>query len=193
MHLSENFPSKQIWKKKLSYYIYIKIYEELYHVFIRLKNVPISLSDRKLLQWNLFWETTAMRDHLSWKTRYSWQKILHFWCNWTCRQRPPVLRDHTFLWPMGWSFKTGSKYVKISEKLVLTHFIQKILKELDSFLWEPLCGYLIMLFYCCQPCTFRQRPALGIVYTFLEQRRKHTPSYNRHIFKGWRLLYKDTH
>ena len=29
------------------------------------------------LQWNLSWETTAMRDHLSWKTRHSWQKNLH--------------------------------------------------------------------------------------------------------------------
>ena len=34
------------------------------------------------LQWNAYWETIAMRDHLSWK--------------------------NTFLWPIGWSFKTGS-------------------------------------------------------------------------------------
>ncbi len=30
------------------------------------------------VQWNLFWETTAMRDHLSWKTIYPWQKIIYF-------------------------------------------------------------------------------------------------------------------
>ncbi len=28
------------------------------------------------LQWNLSWETAALRDHLSWKTGYSWQKDL---------------------------------------------------------------------------------------------------------------------
>ncbi len=31
-----------------------------------------------LVQWNLSWETTAMRDHLSWKTTHFWQKALHF-------------------------------------------------------------------------------------------------------------------
>ncbi len=35
-----------------------------------------------------------MRYHLSWRTTYSWQ-VIH--CNWTCHQRPPVLRDHMFM------------------------------------------------------------------------------------------------
>ncbi len=56
-----------------------------------------------MLQWNLSWETTALRDHLSWQTRHFWQKDLHF------NITEPVTRDHlswqtTFLWPMGWSF-----------------------------------------------------------------------------------------
>ena len=59
------------------------------------------------IQWNLSWVTTAMRDHLSWKTTHFWQKDQHF------NTSEPVTRDHlswetTFLWPMGWFVKTGS-------------------------------------------------------------------------------------
>ncbi len=58
------------------------------------------------VRWNLSWETTATRDHLSWQTTHFWQKDLHF------SIMKPVTRDHlswqtTFLWPKGWSFKTG--------------------------------------------------------------------------------------
>ena len=49
------------------------------------------------IQWNLSWETTAMRDHLFWKTRCSWPKDTTFYRNWTCHERPPVLRDHIFM------------------------------------------------------------------------------------------------
>ncbi len=60
----------------------------------------------KIVQWNLSWETTAMRDGLSWQTTYFWQKGLHF------NITEPVTTDHlpwqtTFLWQTGWSFKTG--------------------------------------------------------------------------------------
>ncbi len=59
------------------------------------------------IQCNLFWETTAMRDHLSWQTTHFWQKDLHFSIS------EPVTRDHrswwtTFLWQKGWSSKGGS-------------------------------------------------------------------------------------
>ena len=58
------------------------------------------------IQWNLSRGTTAMRDHLSWQATHIWQD-LHF------NITEPVTRDHlschtTFLWPMWWSFKTGS-------------------------------------------------------------------------------------
>ena len=49
-----------------------------------------------------------MKDHLSWRTTtYSWQKVPHF------NATEPVTKDHlswqtTFLWPLGWSCKTGS-------------------------------------------------------------------------------------
>ncbi len=61
----------------------------------------------KRIQWNLSWETTATRDHLSWRTTRFWHKVLHFNVN------EPVTKDHLswdtiFWWPMGWSFKTGS-------------------------------------------------------------------------------------
>ncbi len=36
-------------------------------------------------------------DPLFWKTRFSWQKALYFNENWTCHQRPPVLKDHIFM------------------------------------------------------------------------------------------------
>ncbi len=76
------------------------------------------------IQWNMSWETTAMKDHLSgqtphfggqkdlpvhfsitepvttdhhlsWQTIHFWHKDLHFNC--TCHQRPPVLTDHIFV------------------------------------------------------------------------------------------------
>ena len=58
----------------------------------------ISETTKTWLQWNLSWETTAMRDHLSWETRYSWQKVIHF------NVIEPVIKDHlswesTFVWP----------------------------------------------------------------------------------------------
>ncbi len=53
------------------------------------------------------WETTAMRDHLSWGTTFSWQKVLNLIAT------EPVTKDNLswetiFYCPMGWSFKTGS-------------------------------------------------------------------------------------
>ncbi len=50
-----------------------------------------------MVQWNLSWETTAIRDHLSWRTTSFAQKVLHFQHKWTCHQRPPVLRHHIFM------------------------------------------------------------------------------------------------
>ncbi len=54
------------------------------------------------LQWNLSWETTGMGDHLSWKTRYSWQKVLHFNVQMLHVIEPVTkdnlsLRDHIFM------------------------------------------------------------------------------------------------
>ncbi len=67
---------------------------------------PIHIMTRLLfsIQWNLSWETTAMRDHLSWQTTHFQQKGLHF------KITEPVTRDHlswqtTFLLPMGWVFQ----------------------------------------------------------------------------------------
>ncbi len=40
------------------------------------------------LQWNLSWETTAMRDHLSWRATSFWEKVdIHFSVN------EPVTKD----------------------------------------------------------------------------------------------------
>ncbi len=67
----------------------------------------MDMGGKKIVQWNLSWQTTAMRDHLSWQTTHFWQKDLHF------NITEPATRDHlswqtTFLWLMGWPFKTGS-------------------------------------------------------------------------------------
>ncbi len=64
---------------------------------------PPENNDTEQIQWNLFWETTAYRDHLSWKTTHSWQKVLPV--NVT---EPVYLRLITLLWSMTRSFKTGS-------------------------------------------------------------------------------------
>ncbi len=46
-------------------------------------------------------------DHLSWKTTHIWQKDLHFNITELSPETTCLDRAH-FLWPMGWSFKTGS-------------------------------------------------------------------------------------
>ena len=55
------------------------------------------------VQWNLSWETTVMRDHLSWRTTCVWQKVTHFNVN------EPVTKDHLsetiFLWSTGAVFQ----------------------------------------------------------------------------------------
>ncbi len=33
---------------------------------------------QNMLHWNLSWETIDIRDHVSWRTTYSWQKVPHF-------------------------------------------------------------------------------------------------------------------
>ncbi len=58
------------------------------------------------------WETTAMRDHLSWRTTSFWQKVLHFNVN------EPFTNEHLswetiFLWPMGRYVKTGSTVLPV--------------------------------------------------------------------------------
>ena len=69
------------------------------------------------IQWNLSWETTAMRNHPFWATT-------HFQGP-TFKMTEPVTRDHlswktTFLWPAGWSFKTGTTayYLGLGERLL---------------------------------------------------------------------------
>ncbi len=80
------------------------------HVIVIVDNIVIAgtcITIRLQVQSNLFRETTAIRDHLSWKTTCFWHTDLHFSIT------EPVTRAYlswktTFLWPMRWSFKTGS-------------------------------------------------------------------------------------
>ncbi len=46
------------------------------------------------IQWNLSWETTAMRDHLSWKTTYVWQIVPHF----NTVEPVSLERPHFYVW-----------------------------------------------------------------------------------------------
>ncbi len=73
------------------------------------RTIHVQWSDTSI-QWNVFLETTAMIDHLSWKTTHFWQKELHF--NWTCHQRPPVIRDHTFV-AIGVVFQDRTYYIAV--------------------------------------------------------------------------------
>ena len=80
------------------------------------------------VQYKVYRQITAMRDHLSWKTIYSWHKVLYFIAT------EPVTSDHlsweTFLWPMGRSSKTGSTVSPIV--YVLMHGMCTI-----PALWDP--------------------------------------------------------
>ncbi len=74
------------------------------------KSYPNWIRTPDPVHWNLSWETTAMRDHLSWRTTSFYQKLLH------SSVYELVTKDHLswetiFLWPMGWSFKTGSTVI----------------------------------------------------------------------------------
>ncbi len=61
-------------------------------------------SSKFVLPWGS-WQSELNLNHLIWKTTCIWQKDLRY--NWTCHQRPHVLRDHIFR-PIGWSFKISS-------------------------------------------------------------------------------------
>ena len=68
---------------------------------------------------DLPWNTTVMRDHLSWKTTYSWQNLGN-----TFQCLEPVIKDHlpwetTTLWPIRWSLKTGSTAKRNNYKHIL--------------------------------------------------------------------------
>ncbi len=61
------------------------------------------LTRQVLCRVNLCWQTTAMRNYMSWNTRYSWRLYIdrrsYISCSWTCHQRPPVLTLETlFIW-----------------------------------------------------------------------------------------------
>ncbi len=59
---------------------------------------PVNNTCRTCHERPLWWETTVMRDHPSWKTRWSRQKVRHvctFQYNLTC-QRLPVQRPYLY-------------------------------------------------------------------------------------------------
>ncbi len=66
---------------------------------------------RQVSLWNLYWDTTAMTDHLSWRTTKSCHKIGHF------NAIEPVPKDHLpwetifFNGRWQWSLKAGSAVV----------------------------------------------------------------------------------
>ncbi len=98
------------------------------------------------IQWNLSSETTAMRDHLSWRTRH----ILlaegpTIQCNWTCHhmhQRPHVLRDHICM-ANGPVFQ-GRFNCTCKTKSTAHKFPQEILLQEQ---WKIFTGVLLHLFF----------------------------------------------
>ncbi len=64
-----------------------------------------------LVQWNLSWEATTMRDHLSWQITHFWQKDLNF------NITEPVTGDH-----LSWQTKFCGQWGGLS-KLVLLYKI----------------------------------------------------------------------
>ena len=109
-----------------------------------------------------------MRDHLSWKTTYFWQMVLHF------SAIEPVIKDHlswetTFLCLKGWSFKTGSTvltaevwkakwhtvaactYFPVWFSMYLIHFTLLLLQPTD----HPVFSFATSTFFLltCSPYT----------------------------------------
>ncbi len=111
--------------------------EELQVVYVHNSNVYLAAVLPRCccaVQWNLSWETTAMRDPLSWQTMHFRQNDLHF------NITEPVTRDHlswqtTFLWPMGWSFKTGSTVLGKKEGKSLSVILYKTRAKSNPCTW----------------------------------------------------------
>ena len=87
-----------------------------------------------VLQWNLSWETTGMRDHLSWKTTHWFlAEGPTFQYNWTCHQRPPE-RPH-FLWYQWGGVSTCSRQVLLYYSMYSPGpELSKMLKSLSIWL-----------------------------------------------------------
>ncbi len=72
----------------------------------------------------------VMKDHIFLASEPTFQR------NWTCCQRPSVLRDN-ILWLMGRSFKAGSTVVKYRLKIICQ--LQQLLKWMDMYIHTYAC------------------------------------------------------
>ncbi len=118
------------------------------------------------IQWNLSWETIFMRDHLSWQATH-FRQDLHF-NNFNITEKP-VTRDHlswqtTFLWPMGWSFKTGSTVLPSKLCDMMLYSLQDKHCDMDLYIAHIASGQIEM--YTCHGLMvrkFRDEDFLGSV------------------------------
>ncbi len=96
------------------------------------------------IQWTN-WQTTDMRDHLSWRTIFLAEGPT-FQCNWTCHQRPPALRDHIFMANDMLFIKTGCTAHKYYEYyLPVTSVGKGICQMLKSPLVLPVVRYSLCM------------------------------------------------
>ncbi len=144
------------------------------------------------MQWNWFWETIAMRDHLSWKTRYSLQKALHFNAiepaKTTYFERPV-----SFVWPIGVVFQDRFYCICFSCTILAlkSGMVKKDIKSAVSFYTEaiPITQLynilndtaMILLWYSCNHGIVRPTPGLSQADPSVSEdvRRRQTESRTR--------------
>ena len=123
------------------------------------------------VQWNLSWQTTAMRDHLSWKTSYSWQVSISMYLDLsskiTCLEKPhlygqwgglskqvyciansnysrPALKD-----PSGHKMWSSKRWSLATVSITCTLYI--ILSEICEFarrMWSCMAVVFQKMIYC---------------------------------------------
>ena len=149
-------------------------------------------STRAQIQWNLSWETTAMRDHLSWKTTHFFAEGPTLQYNWTCHQRPHVLRDNILLLK-GWSFKTGSTVLLLSSSKISCY---PLVCHFNYHRKLPQCSYTL----CLVPEILSELSTLLIqaIQTISSQPYLHTEFYllsrlinrSKHQFRREKILQR---
>ncbi len=106
-----------------------------------------ALNGKSMYNETCVWETTATRNHLSWKTIYCLQKVLHF--NYVIK---PVTKDRLswktiFVWPMRWSFKAGCTAL-VHCMLLIEKIIIPRANSLDMFsIWSLLATTTVYQWY----------------------------------------------
>ncbi len=112
------------------------------------------------VQWNLSWQTTCLeRPQIFGRRTY-------IQYNWFCHHRDHLSSQTTFLWPMGWSIKTGST----APLFLVTHILIQFSRWYVTVQWT--------LYYLRTPMNMMRPWIYGLTYiSSWSQRFDRTPNH----------------